>query len=200
MNVAAAAAAVEAAITPKRRGRRRTAERVGLPPGMIERVRNSGTYYYLARKRGRSREELPLGGSLEHALDEYAKITGEPRERVRNVAARPWLAADLHAACKKRAKVRGLAFALTVQDVEQLLADSRGRCALTGIGFDLRRRDGERRRKWAPSIDRIENSAGYTPANVRLVCSSVNIALNDFGEELLVKIARALLRKRRARL
>lgn len=35
------------------------------------------------------------------------------------------------------------------------------------------------------------------PSNVRMICAAVNIALNDFGEEMLIHIARELLRFRR---
>lgn len=56
-----------------------------------------------------------------------------------------------------------------------------GKCALTGLPFNLDRRGGTKR-VFAPSIDRLDCKGGYTKDNVRLVCLIVNIALNDFGD------------------
>jgi len=56
------------------------------------------------------------------------------------------------------------------------------KCAITGILFRLDRCG--TKRAFAPSIDRIECSKGYTKDNVRLVCLVVNIALNDFGDNI----------------
>jgi hypothetical protein len=67
-----------------------------------------------------------------------------------------------------------------------------GRCALTGLPFDLRKvGTGQARRPFAPSLDRIEGDKGYTKDNVRLVCQAVNFALNRFGEDIFYEIARA---------
>jgi hypothetical protein len=46
---------------------------------------------------------------------------------------------------------------------------------------------------FAPSIDRINPSIGYTKDNIRLVCASVNFALNEFGEDIFRKICKAYL-------
>lgn len=55
------------------------------------------------------------------------------------------------------------------------------RCAVTGIPFQAERIDGKRVNPFAPSIDRIDCSGGYTKDNIRLVLTSVNLALSDFG-------------------
>jgi hypothetical protein len=69
------------------------------------------------------------------------------------------------------------------------------RCTLTGIPFQADRIDGKRANPFAPSIDRIDNSRGYTPDNVRLVLTSVNLALSDFGLDHLDEICRARVTK-----
>jgi hypothetical protein len=67
-----------------------------------------------------------------------------------------------------------------------------GRCALTGLPFDLREiGTGRARRPFAPSLDRIDGEGGYTKDNVRLVCQAVNFALNRFGEDVFYEIAEA---------
>jgi len=63
------------------------------------------------------------------------------------------------------------------------------RCAVTGAKFDLTVDEKSGRRPMAPSIDRIDSSLGYTEDNVRLVCQITNLALNNWGEDYLLKIA-----------
>lgn len=114
---------------------------------MIARQRGSIIYYYLSRAATgarRRREEIALGANLENALAEYAQLTGNVGDDARPVHLRPWLAKELHAACKKRAKVRGIDFALTIEDVQDLLDRSEGKCMLTGIKFSLAKVAGQR--------------------------------------------------------
>jgi hypothetical protein len=72
-----------------------------------------------------------------------------------------------------------------------------GKCELSGIEWDHKTVVGNKR-PFAPSIDRIDCSAGYTFENCRLVCIAVNIALSNFGDETLIRIARGILDKQDA--
>jgi hypothetical protein len=63
-----------------------------------------------------------------------------------------------------------------------LFVKQNGKCALTGLSFNLVKY--ETKRAFAPSIDRVDCNAGYTKDNVRLVCLVVNLALNDFGDQV----------------
>lgn len=92
-----------------------------------------------------------------------------------------------------RARSRGVE-CMTFDDVLALWDRSAGACEVSGIRFSLER-DGGRKRRWAPSIDRIDNTRGYTRDNCRLVCVAVNLALNEFGEEALTLIARGVVRR-----
>ena len=42
------------------------------------------------------------------------------------------------------------------------------------------------------SIDRIDSTKGYVYSNVRVVCYAVNVALNNWGLEQFLKVARAM--------
>jgi hypothetical protein len=53
-----------------------------------------------------------------------------------------------------------------------------GVCELTGTPFDFSGRKGN---PYAPSLDRIDSSKGYTRDNVRLVCFGLNAAMNVWG-------------------
>ena len=46
------------------------------------------------------------------------------------------------------------------------------------------------------SLDRIDSSKGYTVENCRLVCTAVNLAMNEWGEDVLERIALYYRRKR----
>lgn len=43
-----------------------------------------------------------------------------------------------------------------------------------------------------PSIDRLDNSRGYIPDNVRLVCCAFNIMRSDFSDDVVRTLARAV--------
>jgi hypothetical protein len=70
-----------------------------------------------------------------------------------------------------------------------LFLSQRGRCAVSGLLFDLRVvGTGQARRPYAPSPDRIDPRGGYVRGNVRLVLQAVNFARNRFGDEVLMEV------------
>lgn len=93
---------------------------------------------------------------------------------------------------RKRAKDKGIACELSEAEALLLWRRCKGRCELTGIPFDLGRLDGCVRRPFAPSIDRVNASGPYTKTNIRVVCTAVNLAMNQWGDEVLYRIARGL--------
>lgn len=64
-------------------------------------------------------------------------------------------------------------------------------CILTGLSFQFE--TDHRLRLYAPSLDRIDCSKGYTKDNVRIVTLAINIAMNDFGLEFFDRLAAARL-------
>jgi hypothetical protein len=66
---------------------------------------------------------------------------------------------------------------------------------LSGIPFEFERRWRGQRRPFAPSLDRINSAKGYVYSNCRLVCVAVNIAMNEWGLEPLLRVARELLKR-----
>lgn len=99
-------------------------------------------------------------------------------------------------AMNTRAKAKKRAI-MSRAEFDELCETAGGRCQLTGIRFSGKKVSGAIRRPWMPSVDRVDSSKGYERDNCRLVCTAVNIALNDFGLEVLCKIAGALVDKRR---
>jgi hypothetical protein len=91
---------------------------------------------------------------------------------------------------KERARKRGLAFDLTL---DWLLAAAKAqgfRCAVTGTRFFEKGPVKSQRDVYSPSLDRVDASRGYTTDNVRIVTVAANIMLQDWGEDVLKKIAK----------
>lgn len=68
-----------------------------------------------------------------------------------------------------------------------------GRCIVSGLPFSYTRGlpTKDRRNPYAPSVDRINCSIGYTKRNCRLVVLAVNIALNLWGDDLFFEVCEA---------
>lgn len=76
----------------------------------------------------------------------------------------------------------------------------KGRCAMSGVDFDLTALGhGAAPRPYAPSIDRVDFSAGYVPGNIRIVCWAVNLLLGTWGDEPALKIAHGISHRTSAR-
>lgn len=80
------------------------------------------------------------------------------------------------------AKNRGFKFQILSDDILEKLKG--GKCEATGIQFEYST-SGRKfvDNPFAPSIDRIDNSKGYTRDNIQLVCAIFNIAKNKFSKE-----------------
>lgn len=127
-----------------------------------------------------------------------ALTTAQRREAVLSQITRPGFIDGMFARMRASAKRRGLPINLTRDDVLRLLVESDGTCAVSGIWFSLEEADSKTRKMpWAPSIDRIDSTKGYNGENCRVVCVAVNIALNDFGDRVLQRIAVGVVRKKK---
>ncbi|MEJ7685676.1 MAG: hypothetical protein WKG52_01005 [Variovorax sp.] len=93
---------------------------------------------------------------------------------------------------RARAVAKAIRFDLTEQSVLDLLIESQGRCVLSDIEFTDAPAGKRGLRPWMPSLDRIEAHRGYEVGNVRVVCLAVNLALSDFGDDVLMAVARAI--------
>ena len=108
------------------------------------------------------------------------------RNKKNTSTTKPSNAADLlYTNHKARAKRMGREFSISIDDIHSLLQRSEGRCEVTGVKFVYSSDNNVRRRPFAPSIDRIDCSKGYVPGNCRVVCVAANIAMSDWGEEVL---------------
>lgn len=109
---------------------------------------------------------------------------------------------DASAALQYRNSVRGRAVSLyhgskirkpennelTVEWIEEQLLKG---CAVTGLPFIFEKG----KNAFAPSLDRIDNSQGYTKKNVRAVVWMYNSAKNSFTDDDVFIMANALVQK-----
>jgi hypothetical protein len=92
---------------------------------------------------------------------------------------------------KRRADKMGLAFDLDQDDLERRLRI--GVCEVTGMQFVMT--VGSGRSPWSPSLDRIDFKLGYVSSNVRITVYMYNIARNNFSDEDVVKLSKAIVKK-----
>lgn len=104
--------------------------------------------------------------------------------------------ANLITKIKRRAKVLSVDFNLDEGFITSLYESQNGYCAVSGLEFDTSKTH-FRRRPLAPSLDRIDSAGGYTTDNVRFVCTIVNMAINEFGDDLFDKMCESYIAKKR---
>lgn len=94
----------------------------------------------------------------------------------------------LLSSAKKRAIKKDVEFTLTSQFVELKLM--KGVCEKSGVAFDLSVADEMHRNPFAPSLDRIDNSMGYTESNTQLVCNLYNQGKGECSDEAFIEFCR----------
>ena len=183
-----------------------------LPPRMmrINRVLKSGkvwtSYYYNGKGDDGKARQIPLGKDLDAAMDAYRTLAmrGVGVDASQSAASIVSRKSDdsmkdvldaLFSQTKRRAKRCGVEFSLELADMATLFDRANGACEVSGIPFSTKRIAGKRFRPWVPSLDREDVGKSYSLENCRLVCAYVNIAMNQFGEKMLVYVARRIARK-----
>lgn len=121
------------------------------------------------------------------------EIKQRQRERRREYNARPAAKAlALLTSCRLRAQKKALPFDLTLDWIsDRVIA---GVCELTGLPFDF----GSVPNGWtynprSPSVDQIIAGAGYKTSNCRVILTSLNNALSQYGDEHFEEVASAFL-------
>lgn len=96
---------------------------------------------------------------------------------------------------QERSKKKAISFDLWNHLEEIQARIDMGVCEVTGLPLNL-----EGGRTWdSPSLDRIDPKKEYVYSNIRVVCHGANSAMGDWGENIMVKMAMAIMTKRRER-
>jgi hypothetical protein len=110
-----------------------------------------------------------------------------------NVDRPPRWAQDLVNAAMARNRKMGAADLYSHADLVAAWQECEGCCAVSGSPFSLQTvGDGQARRPFAPSLDRIDRHKPYRRSNVRLVVAIANFAMNAWGEGPLLQLASAV--------
>lgn len=152
----------------------------GLPPAMYFK---HGAYYVVRKGKWTN-----LGRDLSIALERY--YDDPVGEREESKAIEKFLRLRI-TQLRARPDARSGRLKVVSFDAEKLIESARARCwrcAVTGIRFSLETING--RKPYAPSIDRIDNALDYVDGNVRVVCVAANLAMNVWGEGVLLRIGR----------
>lgn len=92
---------------------------------------------------------------------------------------------------KRRSKTTGAKVEITIDWIAAKL--EKGVCQHTGLPFDLNPADKFSSNPYSPSLDKINPKIkDYTPENTRVVLTAVNKSLNEYGEETMLPILKAM--------
>jgi len=115
-------------------------------------------FYYTAGKKG-----------LRSSCIECEKIKSK-RRKVDTWEYYLWLEA------KSGSKTRNLGFSITVDDIKEIYKNQHGECYWFGVDLEPSLIP---RYPFQPSIDRLDNSRGYTRDNIVLSCVVANVGRNS---------------------
>lgn len=106
----------------------------------------------------------------------------------------PRVARQAFVSTKKNAAKREIPFSLSKGDMARMWEDCGGKCAVSRVPLDTESKSSVewRRNPWRASIDRIDSSKGYELTNCRIVCVAANIALNEWGVDVLRRLAHGM--------
>ena len=162
-------------------------------------VERQGRYYVHGTVNGKRIRKSCGTGDLDSAgvflkhLD-YEITTGKSWRDNYNFPDLGWetVVRNMHNRQKNSAIKRGIPYELKVDDVYAMMKATGFRCAVSGIAFAKRASSDGKRDPWAASIDRIESRQGYSIENSRVVCLAANLAMNEWGLDVLLRLSRGI--------
>ena len=93
---------------------------------------------------------------------------------------------------KRRAKTTEAEVSITVDWIAERLTT--GVCQYTGLPFDLNPVNEFSSNPYSPSLDKINPQIkDYTPENTRVVLTAVNKTLNEYGDQTMLPILKAMI-------
>ena len=105
------------------------------------------------------------------------------KRRRHSKTASSYLANLLSSSKYHRSKVQKIEYKLTLEDLQKVWEEQKGRCALSGV-FLTHHRDGDGNKEFNASIDRIDPNGSYTKNNIQLVAYRVNMLKHTLSEDM----------------
>ena len=96
---------------------------------------------------------------------------------------------DLKRRIHSSATNRGHKNTLTREDIEQLVIESNGKCAISGMQMTTLHNDPNK-----ASVDRIDSKKGYVKGNVRLVTTRANYIKKQWGDDDILEFCLAVVK------
>lgn len=137
-----------------------------------------------------SRQEKPDAQAITAWIDNAGYV--DPKAIQTRGGIQHW-ARKLWQDSKRRATQRGVTFTLTLNEFAEIVDRSAGFCEVSGHPLTLTATG--QKGPYGPSIDRLQPLHGYTASNVRIVCVAVNFALNSWGLDAFMPLAKALVNR-----
>ena len=153
-------------------------------------------YYFRHPKLGRTRLPDPV------AIDKFSKAHQDCMVMAAKGQRKPKLGVSAFfqyvSYCKARAARKGIDCSISAKWVLSRYYAQGGKCLVSGIKMELRNGTEPRKSPYQLSVDRIDSKKGYTKSNCRLVILAVNLAMNNWGENVFLEIARRTAQERSA--
>ena len=92
------------------------------------------------------------------------------------------------------AKKRNINFDLTFNDLKLLYKQQGGLCALSGIKMTIKPGTRKRINNTKLSVDRINNSKGYTKDNIQLITWQANMAKGTWTNKQLINMCKNIIK------
>lgn len=131
--------------------------------------------------------------AIETIKQELQEEEFQKREEYINKNLLSYRVASLYNSAKNRAKKKDIPFTITKKWIRERIEE--GRCPLTGIEFVLTEYSQDPKKEcnpYAPSLDQIKPSAGYTKENTRVVINNYNKFKADNSDKVVLRIAKAI--------
>lgn len=105
---------------------------------------------------------------------------------------------NIFQAAKERSSRKKIPFDISFDDVVKMYNDQKGLCSLSGLKLVTNelRESNKHYYPYAPSIDKIDPSKGYVLSNIRIVAVIVNLALNQFGDDVFDIMCKSYIEKK----